>query len=206
VNIHSLFRRQSAEKSEARTAAKLTARAYLFPPRAASQAKAMPDYIYVSYAAKDSIAAEAIVEVLENKGFHCWLARRDLLHESFATDALARVIVDAKALVLLFSDWANKSKFIEREVAIAVDENLPVLVLTEDDDLELNPLLRVLLSRARWVRVRTLTRIDAALTELLLPPAAEPPQTVPTRESSETIEILFVSNRVPESRSRVCTQ
>jgi TIR domain-containing protein len=133
----------------------------------------MSDYIYVSYAARDRTEATAIVEVLENKGIRCWHADRISGFPSFADDRLAGIIGHAQAMVLLFSDWANKSPWIEKEVAVAVKKKLPIIILTLDDDLELNPMLKVLLNRAHWIRARTLTRIDAVLTELLSPPTAD---------------------------------
>jgi esterase/lipase superfamily enzyme len=157
----------------------------------------MPDVVYVSYASKDAKLVEAIVGALEARGIPCWYANRDLglgSAKPFLT-SIQQVLGTARAMLLLFTDWANRSQFIAAEVAVAIANRVPIILLTADDSIHLNPDLEHLLAIAQWVRVHTLSEVHAALSELMGQSVPQPAAPADQSRQSRTVELLFASNR-----------
>jgi esterase/lipase superfamily enzyme len=157
----------------------------------------MSDVVYVSSVQKDTKLIGAIVGALEVRGIRCWYAQRDLGLGSaipFET-SLQQALGNARALLLLFTDWANKSRYIVMEVAEAIAGGVPIILLTADDSIHLNPDLERLLSGVRWARVHTLSEVHAALSELMGLSVPEPAAPALQSRQLQTVELLFASNR-----------
>lgn len=75
--------------------------------------------IYISYSDNDKLTAEAVCAGLEEKGLRCWYAARDVQKGEDPTEARERAIDDSKIVVLVFSDSANGSPLVVREVCSA---------------------------------------------------------------------------------------
>ncbi len=82
--------------------------------------------VFVSYAQPDREAAFRIAEQLEAQGVPCWIAPRDVPPGAEYAQAIIAAIESAKALVLVFSEAANESQFVRREVERAVSKTRPV--------------------------------------------------------------------------------
>jgi hypothetical protein len=82
--------------------------------------------VFVSYAQPDREAAFRIAEQLEAQGVSCWIAPRDVPPGAEYGQAIIDAIEGAKALVLTFSEAANESQFVRREVERAVSKTKPV--------------------------------------------------------------------------------
>src|SRR5258708_6592922 len=85
-----------------------------------------PD-VFVSYSSKDKASADAICQSLESEGVICWIAPRDV---DAGTDWIERIIqaIDScQVFVLVFSENANHSDHVRREVAKAVSSKLAVI-------------------------------------------------------------------------------
>jgi hypothetical protein len=137
------------------------------------KAEVMSERVYISYPSKDSKVVGAIVAALEANGVHCWFADRDLSLDQELGTRISDQIKSAKAIVLFFNDRANESEWIEREVELAVEHDVPVIVMTVDDPVELNGRLIGLLSQVQWLRVRTVYEIDSALAAITRPSRQE---------------------------------
>lgn len=77
--------------------------------------------IYISYSDNDKLTAEAVCAELEEKGLRCWYAARDIQKGEDPTEARERAIDDSMIVVLVFSDNANGSPLVVREVCSAAD-------------------------------------------------------------------------------------
>ena len=83
--------------------------------------------VMVSHSTKDKAIAEAVCQRLEAAGFPCWIAPRDIAPGVEWTAAIMEGIAACRLMVLVFSEGANASKHVAREVLYAGDSHIPVL-------------------------------------------------------------------------------
>jgi hypothetical protein len=89
--------------------------------------------VFVSYASKDKIVADAVCARLEAVGIRCWIAPRDIVAGRSYGEAIIEAIHDAKVMVLVFSSSANASGHIPKEVERAVSKGVPILPFRIED-------------------------------------------------------------------------
>src|SRR5206468_11780576 len=97
------------------------------PPRAISAS------IFVSHASKDHDAARTICEALENRGFVCCIASRDIAPGENFQVAIVRAIRTAKVMLMVFSANANNSEEIKKELVLAGQSRLVVIPVRVED-------------------------------------------------------------------------
>src|SRR6266481_4727848 len=85
-----------------------------------------PD-VFVSYSSKDKASADAICQRLESEGVICWLAPRDVDAGTDWTERIIQAIDSCPVFVLVFSENANQSDHVRREVAKACSSRLAVI-------------------------------------------------------------------------------
>jgi hypothetical protein len=83
--------------------------------------------VFISHSNQDKTIAEAICHRLEANGIRCWIAPRDIEFGSDWTEGITRGISSCKVFVLVFSDSANTSDHVRREVAKAFSLGLAVI-------------------------------------------------------------------------------
>lgn len=84
--------------------------------------------IFISYAGNDYAAAAECCSWLEAHGHACWIAPRDIDSAMLPyTEAIARGIARARAVVLIHSELANLSVHIPRELDLAIERKLPIV-------------------------------------------------------------------------------
>jgi hypothetical protein len=93
----------------------------------------MPFDVFISYSVHDKLTAQAVCATLESNGIRCWIAPRDIMPGSEYGDAIVDAINQSRALVLVFSSYANQSPQIRREVERAVSKGLPIVPLRIED-------------------------------------------------------------------------
>ena len=76
--------------------------------------------IFISYSERDKNVAHAICASLENAHMRCWYAPRNILAGESPAEAVPKAIREARIFVLVFTDSANDSEQILREVNLAV--------------------------------------------------------------------------------------
>jgi hypothetical protein len=106
--------------------------------------------VFVSYAQPDREAAFRIAEQLENQGVSCWIAPRDVPPGAEYGEAIIAGIEGAKALVLVFSEAANESQFVRREVERAVSKTRPIFPVRVREA-EPSGALEFFIASAQWV-------------------------------------------------------
>jgi hypothetical protein len=82
----------------------------------ASLPHSMTSSIFISYASKDRAVAHTICDALEHRGFHCWIADRDIGPGENFQVSIVHAIRSAKAMILVFSANASNSEEIKKEV------------------------------------------------------------------------------------------
>ena len=89
--------------------------------------------VFISYASKDKIVADAVCARLEASGIRCWIAPRDIVAGTSYGEAIIDAIHGAKVMVLVFSSSANASGHIPKEVERAVSNGVAVLPFRIED-------------------------------------------------------------------------
>ena len=82
---------------------------------------------FISHSSKDKLYADQVVRALESKGVRCWIAPRDIVPGHKYGEAIVEGIANCKIMVLIFSQHANESPQVEREVERAVHNKLQIV-------------------------------------------------------------------------------
>ena len=83
--------------------------------------------IFVCHSTEDRAVARAIVASLEASSVSCWIAPRDVVPGADYAESIVAGIAAAKAMVLVFSQQANQSPHVSREVERAASRRLPII-------------------------------------------------------------------------------
>ncbi|MET0280521.1 MAG: toll/interleukin-1 receptor domain-containing protein [Steroidobacteraceae bacterium] len=85
--------------------------------------------IFISFASQDAKIATTICKAIENRGFTCWIATRDILPGENFQSSIVRAIRGAKVLLLVFTANSNRSDEMTKELALASQQKLMVVPL-----------------------------------------------------------------------------
>ena len=110
----------------------------------------MPADVFISHSTKDKTVAEAVCHELEANGIRCWIAPRDIEFGSDWTEGITHGIASCKVFVLVFSDSANTSDHVRREVAKAFSLGLAVIPF-RTEDVAPNRSLSYFLETVHWL-------------------------------------------------------
>jgi adenylate cyclase len=83
--------------------------------------------VFISHSAKDRSVADAICGALEQAGFRCWIAPRDVQPGKSFAGEITRAIQQSEAIVLVFSRHSNESDQVLREVQLALESKVHVV-------------------------------------------------------------------------------
>jgi len=83
--------------------------------------------VFISYSHHDKAAADAACAMLENSGVRAWIAPRDVRPGVEYGAAIVEAIERCRVIVLIFSESANHSGQILREVERAVSKGIPIV-------------------------------------------------------------------------------
>ena len=89
--------------------------------------------VFISYASKDKIAADAACAWMEAAGIRCWIAPRDIVPGTSYGEAIIEAIHGLKVMVLVFSSNANASAHIPKEVERAMSSGVAIIPLRIED-------------------------------------------------------------------------
>ncbi|MFZ0800098.1 MAG: toll/interleukin-1 receptor domain-containing protein [Terriglobales bacterium] len=89
--------------------------------------------VFISYASKDKVAADAACAVLEARNIRCWIAPRDVRPGQPYGEAIIDAIQGCRVMVLIFSSNANVSGHIPKEVERAVSHGVTIIPLRIED-------------------------------------------------------------------------
>lgn len=129
--------------------------------------------VFISYSSKDQVVANAACARLESAGIRCWIAPRDIGAGRDWGEAIIEAIECCQVMVLVFSENANQSHQIKREIERATSKGLPVLPMRIEEVLPSRS-LEYFIGSVHWLDALTqpleqhLDRLADAI-KLLLP-------------------------------------
>jgi TIR domain len=87
--------------------------------------------IFISYAREDRPAAQSLAEKLQNQGWSVWWDRHLLTGDDF-DKVIAKELLDARCVIVLWSKLSVESQYVRDEAAEAQDNKKLVPVLIDD--------------------------------------------------------------------------
>ena len=76
----------------------------------------MAHEVFISYSTKDKAVADAVCARLEQDNCRCWYAPRDIMPGADWAGSIIEAIEQSKVMVLIFTDFANESRQVLREI------------------------------------------------------------------------------------------
>jgi hypothetical protein len=89
--------------------------------------------VFISYSSKDKPVGDAACAILEQRGYRCWIAPRDILPGTEWGEAIMTGLTSCRVFVLIFSANANESPQVRREIERAVHHGLLVIPFRIED-------------------------------------------------------------------------
>lgn len=120
--------------------------------------------VFISHSSKDKTVADAVCSTLENDGIRCWIAPRDIRAGDSWGSSIIKAIEQSRVMVIIFSENANESQQVMREVERAVQKNV-VVVPFRIDGVEPTADMEYFLSATHWLDAMT-PELDAHLETL----------------------------------------
>jgi TIR domain len=106
--------------------------------------------IFISHSSKDKSVADAVCATFEAHGMRCWVAPRDVPPGAAWGGAIVDAIQNSRVMVLIFSDNANTSEQIAREVERAADYGVTIVPIRVEDVAPART-LQYFLSNIHWL-------------------------------------------------------
>ena len=91
--------------------------------------------VFISYSSRNQDVANAICHVLEEADIRCWMAPRDIPVGSKYASVIKDAIVSSKVFVLIFSEFAAVSPWVESELNIAFSNRKTIIPYKVDEAL-----------------------------------------------------------------------
>lgn len=106
--------------------------------------------VFISYASADRKKALSVCKAVERRGTRCWISCRDVAAGDNYQEAIVRALRSAPAMILVFTDAANRSDEIKKELSLASRYRVPVVAL-RTQDVEPSDAFAYELSTRQWV-------------------------------------------------------
>jgi len=90
-------------------------------------------WTFISFSTEDRKTATEILHELERAGVRCWIATRDVPYGSDYQEAIVDALDQADSMVLVFSNAANNSQDVAREIALASEHKILILPVRIED-------------------------------------------------------------------------
>jgi formylglycine-generating enzyme required for sulfatase activity len=89
--------------------------------------------VFISHSSKDKTVADATCAWLEGQGIRCWVAPRDIRPGANWGSSIIEAIRASRVMILIFSNHANTSPQIKREVERAVHFGIAIIPMRIED-------------------------------------------------------------------------
>ncbi len=128
--------------------------------------------VFISHSSRDKKYADAVCNHLENAKIRCWVAPRDIVPGIQYADAIISAIDDCEIFLIIWTDNANRSTHVSKEVERAVSKGKIIIPIRMD---ACNPTktMEYYLSSEHWLDAMTppfekhLSRLVQAVSQLL---------------------------------------
>src|SRR4051794_30771769 len=141
--------------------------------------------VFLSFASNDRKAAETICKAVEQRGFECWIATRNIAPGDNFQESITRAIRTAKVMILVFSAHANNSLEVKKEIALAGRYNV-IVVPVRVEDVVPNDALSYELAVRQWIDLFDdwENAIDRLITQISTVVQTNPAAAVPARAAA----------------------
>lgn len=106
--------------------------------------------VFISYATANRTEALRICQDIERRGIGCWISCRDVALGENYQEEIVQALRAARAVVLVFSEEANVSDEIKKELSLASRYHVPVMTL-RIEEVEPSDAFAYELSTRQWV-------------------------------------------------------
>ena len=106
--------------------------------------------IFISYSSKQKNIADGVCHYLEENGLKCWMAPRDIQGGHKYGDCIYDAIVNCKVFVLVFSEAASLSPWVNGEIHRAFSNNKPIVPFRIDET-QVTGDLDLMLNSFHWI-------------------------------------------------------
>lgn len=106
--------------------------------------------VFISHSSKDKAIADALCAALERDAVRCWMAPRDILPGARWAGSILDAIMASKLMVLVFSESADQSEHVRREVERAIHHRIPVAPV-RIQNVAPNKEMEYFLSTSHWI-------------------------------------------------------
>jgi TIR domain-containing protein len=106
--------------------------------------------VFLSHSVKDKAVADAVVARLEAESVTCWVAPRDVVPGADWGESIINAIESSRIMILIFSQSANVSSQIKREVERAVNKGVYIIPFRVDD-IPPTKSLEYFISTSQWM-------------------------------------------------------
>src|ERR1700722_10334518 len=89
--------------------------------------------VFISHSSQDKVTADAVCGTLEANGIKCWIAPRDITGGEEYGSEIISAIKRSRVMVVLFSEAANGSRHVKREVERAVSHGVTLIPFRIED-------------------------------------------------------------------------
>jgi TIR domain len=164
--------------------------------------------VFISHSSKDKVIADAACGTFEANGIRCWVAPRDVPPGSNWGAAIIDAIERSRIMVLIFSDHANGSGQIAREIERAASRGITIVPIRIENVLPARS-LEFFLSNIHWLdaltpplerrlqeiaaRIKVILKGEDAIANTPAPQTAEPAAPGPVaRKGGRTAIMAFI--------------
>ncbi len=125
--------------------------------------------VFISHSTQDKTIAGMVCQALEQERIPCWIAPRDVPYGENAFEAIPLGVSEATVLVLILSANANSSKYVQRELQLALDYK-KLIVPFRIEDIRPEGAVNFMLTGVQWLDafVPPVERHVAALVERIV--------------------------------------
>ena len=110
----------------------------------------MPHQVFICHSTKDKLVADASCAALEAGRISCWIAPRDINPGVEWGEAIVNAILECEVVLLIFSNNANNSPDVRREINLAIGEQ-KVLVPFRIEDVMPTGSIKYAVSNRHWL-------------------------------------------------------
>jgi AAA+ ATPase superfamily predicted ATPase len=108
--------------------------------------------IFVSYSNLDKEFTDQLCHSLEEQGYPCWMAPRDILPGAKYAEAIIDAINSSKVFLLVLSANSNSSSQVSKEIERAASKDIPIIPVRLDD-VALSKSMEYYISNCQWIDV-----------------------------------------------------
>ncbi len=144
--------------------------------------------VFISYSSKDANIAQTVCAKLEQANVKCWIAPRDIKPGEQYASGIVRGIDNAKCMVLIFSESANSSQHVLREIERCIGNNTIVIPFKIDQVMP-SDAMDYFLKVAHWLDVHDsdldqgIEKLNHTIASILQQPVTELPKSTVTAKA-----------------------